>query len=354
MATLFKSHDRKKFQIFAYSYGPDTKDTMRDALINGVDYFRNVTGTTDQEIVKLARHDEIDIAIDLKGYTQHTRSAIFAYRLAPIQINYLGYPGTLGANFIDYIIADDVVIPPEQRQYYSENVIYLPHSYQVNDNTRKISARPLSRAAFGLPEQAFVFCCFNNNYKISPQEFDIWMRLLDRVKGSVLWLLQSNKWAKMNLCKEADKRGINPERLIFANRVNQDEHLARQRLADLFLDTFNVNAHTTASDALWAGLPVVTKQGQGFAARVAASLLTSVGLPELITNTDEEYEALIFDLATDNTQLKIIKDKLAQNRHTHPLFNTELFARHIEDGYQQVYQLYSESKKPQTIKVIAN
>jgi len=353
MATLFKSHDRKKFQIFAYSYGPDKKDTMRDALISGVDFFRNVTGKADQEIVNLARQDEIDIAIDLKGYTQHTRTGLFAYRLAPIQINYLGYPGTLGADFIDYIIADDVVIPPEQREYYSEEIIYLPHSYQVNDHTRPISARMLSRTGFGLPEQAFVFCCFNHNYKISPQEFDIWMRLLDRIKGSVLWLLRSNKWAEMNLRKEAEKHGINPERLIFANQVNQNEHLARQRLADLFIDTFNVNAHTTASDALWAGLPVVTKQGQGFAARVAASLLTAIGLPELITRTDEEYEALIFDLATNNTQLKAIKDKLAKNRHTYPLFNTELFARHIEDAYTQAYQLYFEAKKPQLICVKA-
>jgi protein O-GlcNAc transferase len=353
MATLFKYHDRNKFQIFAYSYGPDKKDTMRDALVNGVDFFRNVTGKADQEIVDLTRQDKIDIAIDLKGYTQQTRTSLFAYRLAPIQMNYLGYPGTLGAGFIDYIIADDVVISPEQRQYYSEEIIYLPHSYQVNDHTREISARTLSRTEFGLPEQGFVFCCFNNKYKISPQEFDIWMRLLDNIKGSVLWLLRSNKWAERNLRKEAKKRGINPERLIFADKLSQDEHLARQRLADLFIDTFNYNAHTTASDALWAGLPVVTKQGQGFAARVAASLLTAVGLPELITQTEEEYEALIIDLATDNTQLKTIKNKLAKNRYTHPLFNTELFARHLEEGYTQAYQLYFEAKKPQMIRVKA-
>jgi len=353
MAKLFKVHDKTNFEIFVYSYGTSRQDLIRDALMNDVDCFRDVKDQSDNEIVALARQDGIAIAIDLKGYTQGTRTGIFAFRLAPIQINYLGYPGTLGATFIDYIIADEVVIPPEQRQYYSEKIIYLPHSYQVNDNTREISPKTRSRAEYGLPEEAFVFCCFNNNYKISPQEFDIWMRLLDRVKGSVLWLLRSNNWAVMNLRKESEKRGINPERLIFADKMSQDEHLSRHKLADLFLDTFNVNAHTTASDALWAGLPVVTKQGQGFAARVAASLLTAVGLPELITKTEEDYEALIFDLATDNIQLKAIKDKLAKNRHTQPLFNTELFVRHLEDGYQQAYQRYFEAKKPKMIRVMA-
>ncbi len=351
MAKLFKVHDKNNFEIFVYSYGLNNKDLIYDALVNNVNYLKDVRDKSDSEIFELVRYDKIDIAIDLKGYTENTRTSIFSFRLAPIQINYLGYPGTLGTDFIDYIIADDVVIAPEQRAYYSEEIIYLPHSYQVNDNTRPISEISISRAGAGLPEQAFVFCCFNNNYKISPQEFDIWMRLLKRVKGSVLWLLRSNTWAEINLHNEAEKRGITPERLIFADKMPPSDHLARHRLADLFLDTFNVNAHTTASDALWAGLPIVTKQGQGFAARVAASLLTAIGLPELITKTEEDYEALIFDLATNRIQLKVIKDKLAKNLHTYPLFNTELFARHLEDAYHQAYQIYFEGKKPQMIRV---
>jgi len=351
MAKLFKVHNRKKFEIFAYSYGPDKNDSMRHLLANDVDYFRDIKEKSNKEITEVARQDHIDIAIDLKGYTQHTRTGVFAHRLAPIQMNYLGYPGTLGADYFDYIIADTVVIPEKQRQNYTENIIYLPHSYQVNDDTRAISERPMSRLEFGLPQKAFVFCCFNNNYKISPQEFDIWMRLLNKVDGSVLWLLRSNKWTEINLRKEAKKRGINSERLIFANKLSQSEHLARQRLANLFLDTFNVNAHTTASDALWAGLPVVTKQGHGFAARVAASLLTAVGLPELITDTEEDYEALALDLATHKLKLNALKQKLIKNRQTYPLFNTELFARHLENAYEQAYELYFENTPPKMITV---
>jgi protein O-GlcNAc transferase len=351
MAGLFEKHDRNKFEIFAYSYGPEKNDSMRQRLIAAFDAFDDVREMTDVNIALLARQDKIDIAIHRNGYTAKSRSGIFAYRAAPIQVNFLGYPGTLGADFADYIIADMVVIPARQQPSYTENIILLPHSYQPNDNTRVISELSMTRIEMGLPEQGFVFCCFNNNYKISPAEFDIWMRLLGKVEGSVLWLLKSNKWAEDNLQREAEKRGISSGRLIFAEKKPQAEHLARHRLADLFMDTFNYNAHTTASDALWSGLPVVTKLGQGFAARVAGSLLTAIGMPELITDTEQEYEALILDLAINPERLALIKKKLAANRLSKPLFNTELFTKHLEDGYQRAYQQYFDGKEPEAIYV---
>jgi protein O-GlcNAc transferase len=354
MGKVFEAHDPEKFEIYAYSFGPDKNDELRQRLIKAVDVFDDVTNVSDEDAALLARQDKIDIAVDLKGYTQNARPGIFAYRAAPLQISYLGYPGTMGADFIDYIIADNVVITEHHEEHYTENVIYLPNSYQANDNTRRISERLVTRSEVGLPEQGFVFCCFNNNYKITPSEFDIWMRVLGMVEGSVLWLLKSNKWAEINLQLEAESRGIPRNRLIFAVKLPQDEHLARQQLADLFLDTFNYNAHTTASDALWSGLPVVTKIGKGFAARVAGSLLTAIGLPELVTETEQEYEALILDLATDPERLASLKDKLAANRFSKPLFDTELFTKHLEDSYQQVYHRYFENLKFDTINVCDN
>ena len=351
MAKIFEAHDSEKFETYAYSFGPDKNDAMRQRLIKAVDVFDDVTKMSCKDAALLARQDKIDIAVDLKGYTKDSRPGIFAYGAAPLQISYLGYPGTMGADFIDYIIADNVVITEPHEKYYTENIIYLPNSYQVNDNTRMISERSVTKSEMGLPEHRFIFCCFNNNYKISPDEFDIWMRILGMVDGSVLWLLKSNKWAETNLQLEADSRGISRDRLIFADRLPQDEHLARHRLPDLFLDTFNVNAHTTTSDALWAGLPVVTKLGKGFAARVAGSLLTAIGLPELITETEQEYEALILDLATNPERLASLKEKLAVNRLSKPLFDTELFTKHLEDGYQQAYQRYFEGLEPDTITV---
>ena len=351
MAKVFEAHDPEKFELYAYSFGPDKNDEMRQRLIKAVHVFDDVKMMNDKDIALLAQQDKIDIAVDLKGFTKGSRTGIFAYRAAPIQINYLGYPGTMGANFIDYIIADKVVIPEKHEPSYNENIIHLPYSYQVNDNTRVISECSMTRIEMGLPEQGFVFCCFNQNYKISPTEFDIWMRLLREVEGSVLWLLKSNKWSEDNLRLEAEKRGISSERLIFAEKKPQAEHLARQRLADLFIDTFNVNAHTTTSDALWAGLPVVTKLGKGFAARVAGSLLSAIDMSELITETEQEYESLILDLATNPERLGAIKLKLAANRLSKPLFNTELFTKHLEDGYQRAYQQYFDGKKPEAIYV---
>lgn len=351
MAGLLREHNKEEFELFAYSYGCSKSGNWRKKAEDDIDFFYDVTDCSDRAIVDLARSHGLDIAIDLKGYTQHSRSGIFQFRVAPIQMNFLGYPGTMGADFIDYIIADPIVIPDDQREFYSEQVIYLPHSYQPNDDTREIADTQTTRSDFGLPEDAFVLCCFNNNYKISPREFGIWMRLLDQIDGSVLWLLKSNKWAEQNLRKETELRGVAPERLVFAERSPHTDHLARHRHADLFVDTFNCNAHTTASDALWGGLPVVTKQGKQFAARVAASLLKAVGLPELITETEEDYERLIIELARQPKRLSAIKAKLAKNRSSEPLFDTKRYTRNFERGLKAAYDLYFEGKQPADIWV---
>ncbi|MET0375049.1 MAG: hypothetical protein ABW128_12445, partial [Rhizorhabdus sp.] len=351
MARLFELHDRDRFAVHAYSYGPDQDDAMRRRLRGAVEEFRDIRHLGDRDVAELARRDAIDIAIDLKGYTNGTRSGIFAFRPAPVQISYLGYAGTMGADFIDYIVADPVVIPPRLRDAYSEKIISLPHSYMANDDRRPIADRPVTRADMGLPEHAFVFACFNNSYKISAELFDIWMRLLGKVEGSVLWLLRANRWTQANLAREAARRGIDPARLVFADKLAQAEHLARQHLADLFLDTFAFNAHTTASDALWGGLPVVTKLGESFSARVAGSLLSGVGLPELITHSAQDYERLAFELTTDRDRLAGIRAKLAAQRLTAPLFDSARFTRHIEQGYIEAYRRHVEGHPPDHIDI---
>ena len=351
MAGLLESHDRERFEVYAFSYGPDRDDAMRRRIVAAVDHFIDIREMSTQEAVDLSRKHGIDIALHRNGHTKGSRTELFQHRLAPVQVSYLGYPGTLGADFIDYLVADPVVIPEKERQHYCEKIIYLPDTYQPNDNTRHIAETSTTRADFNLPEDAFVFCCFNHNYKISPREFDIWMRVLGNVEGSVLWLLNSNVWAVMNLKKEAERRGIDPSRLIFAEKIPHAEHLARHKHADLFVDTFNYNAHTTASDALWAGLPVVTKQGRQFAARVAASLLTAVGLPELITESEEDYERLILNLAQDRQQLSAIKATLEENRRTEPLFDTQRYTRNLETGFLQAYDAYHENNEMSEIRV---
>ena len=353
MAELFESHDVSRFEFYAFSFGPDRQDTMRTRLRAPFHRFIDVLHRSDREVAVMSRELGIDIAVDLKGYTQDGRTGIFAHRCAPVQVNYLGYPGTMGAPYIDYIIADKTIIPPESQQYYSEQVVYMPHSYQVNDSKRKISERVFSKQELGLPEAGFVFCCFNNNYKILPETFDGWMRLLKAVDGSVLWLLADNPTAVSNLRKEARARGVDPDRLVFAPRMPLDEHLARHRLADLFVDTFPCNAHTTASDALWAGLPVLTRMGQSFASRVAGSLLNAMDLPELITESQEHYEQRALELALNPDLLKQIKEKLARNRLTSPLFNAKLFARHLEAAYAQMYRRYLDGQEPDVIDVQA-
>ena len=344
LAGVLRHHDHSKFEIHAFSYGHDKSGEWRQGALKNVEYFHDVVNYSDDQIVKLSRLHKIDIAIDLKGYTAHTRSGLFQYRLAPIQINYLGYPGSMGADFIDYLIADPFVIPDTQRQFYGEKIIYLPNCYQPTDDMREIAQIVTKREDFGLPKKGFVFCCFNNNYKISTGEFDIWMRLLAKVEGSVLWLFESNKWAKENLQKEAQKRGVEKHRLVFAKRLSQSEHLARQIHADLFVDTFNYNAHTTASDALWVGLPVLTKAGEQFAARVAASILHAIGMPELVAKTEADYEQLALQLATVPTNHKAIRNKLIKNIKSKPLFDTERYTRNLESGLKMVYNNYFKNK----------
>jgi predicted O-linked N-acetylglucosamine transferase (SPINDLY family) len=323
-----------------FSFGPDIKDEMRGRVSLAMDRFFDVRSMSNTGIAQMSRELGVDIAIDLKGFTNGSRAGIFAERAAPVQVSYLGYPGTMGANFIDYLIADNTLIPEASRQHYSEKIVYLPNSYQVNDSKRLISSRPFTRTEEGLPERGFVYCCFNSNYKITPRVFDIWMRILGRVEGSVIWLIEDNEWAGKNLRKEAARRGISPERLVFARHLPLAEHLARHSLADLFLDTYPCNAHTTASDALWAGLPVLTRAGETFASRVAASLLGAIDLPELITTTEAAYEALAIEFALNPERQQAIRKRLRQNRLTSPLFDISSFMKHIEAAYEAMYERY--------------
>ena len=335
---LFELHDRSRFEIIAFSLGTPSEDIERRRISAAVDQFIDVRDKSDQEIVALSRSLGIDIAVDLKGYTNQNRMGIFARGAAPLQVSYLGYPGTVGAPYMDYIIADATVIPPEMSSHYSEKVVRLPYSYQVNDRKRKISDKGFSRSELGLPEQGFVFACFNSSYKFCPDSFTIWMRLLQQVPGSVLWLFEDNPGATKNLQHAAAARDIDPQRLVFAPRMDTPLHLARHRQADLFLDTFNYNAHTTASDALWAGLPVITKLGNTFSSRVAASLLKAVGLDALITTSNDAYAAWALKLASDPTLLASHKRTLDTNRLTCPLFDSSLFTHHLEAAYQAMHE----------------
>ncbi len=340
MGGLFEAHDPTLYEIHAFSYGPSSSDAQRNRLRANVTQFHDISGMTNAAAIELAQQCKLDIAVDLKGYTGLTRTQMFAQRLAPLHISYLGYPGTMGTSAFDYIITDPTVTPEGHEQYFTEHLLRMPHSYQVNDNTREISSRRLTRADFNLPEQGFVFCCFNNSYKITPAEFDIWMQLLAEIDGSVLWLLSNGDTSENNLRSEARKRGVDPARLIFAQRAPLDEHLARHRLADLFLDTFNYNAHTTCSDALWAGLPVLTLCGEQFAARVSASLLTAFGTPEMITTSQADYYQKAIQLSQSPENLQEIRDKMSALRDTSPLFDTEKFARDLERAYDTIFARY--------------
>jgi len=332
LAGLLRAHDHDRFEIHAFSYGIDRDDKMRRLVVQHSDHFRDMRRASDREFIEQARGAGLDLAIDLKGYTIDHRCQIFAERVAPVQVSYLGFPGSLGAPCFDYIVADAHVIPPDAREHYSEAVLFMPGSYQANDNARAIGPAT-SRYACGLPEGALVFACFNACSKISPDVFAIWMRLLHRLPDSVLWLFRSNLLAEKALRAAAAAQGVDPARLHFADRLPPADHLARIGLADLFLDTFAVNAHTTASDALWAGLPVLTMAGKSFAARVAASLLHAAGLPELVTTSHAAYEALAFDLARDPARLGALRARLIANRDTCALFDTVRFTRALEAGY---------------------
>ncbi|MDE2229102.1 MAG: tetratricopeptide repeat protein [Alphaproteobacteria bacterium] len=351
-AELFELHDRKRFEVIGVSFGPDDNSEIRARIVKAFDEFHDIHSASDRDGAKLLNDLHVDIALDMTGYTQVGRPGILAHRPAPIQVSYLGYPATTGADFIDYIIADTTILPPEQHAYYTEKIVYLPGSYLVNDRKRAITARAPTRPAAGLPEQAFVFCCFNNNWKIAPEIFDVWMRLLRQVEGSVLWLLRDNESAERNLRKAAQRRGIDPSRLVFAGRLPIDEHLARNRLMDLSLDTLPYNAHMTAVDALWVGVPVVTCKGKTFAGRVAAGLLQAVGVPELITSNLEEYETLALKLARDPALLAEIKVKLVRNRDACTLFDTERYARQIEAAYTTMWEMWQRGEAPQMFSVV--
>jgi protein O-GlcNAc transferase len=352
-AGLFENHDKSRFEIVAYNYGLGQRDRMTERLEAAFDRFVDVRGRSDIQIAELSREHGIDIAVDLKGFTLHQRAGIFAQRAAPVQVAYLGYPGTMAAPCIDYLVADRTLIPRESLGHYTEKIVYLPGSYQVNDRSRPIAEWQPSRADVGLPAAGFVFCSFNNVYKLMPEMFGCWMRILQRVSGSVLWLLEENPTAGNNLRKAAQAAGVDPARLIFSPRLPGPSHLARHRLAGLFLDTFPCNAHTTASDALWAGLPVLTLAGESFPARVAASLLNAVGLPELVTTSLAQYESLAVELAENPQRSAALRHTLEIQRLTSSLFDTPAFTRHLENGYLQMYDRYQAGAAPDHIYVEA-
>jgi predicted O-linked N-acetylglucosamine transferase (SPINDLY family) len=351
LAGVIDGHDRTRFEVIGLSFGPERRDATRERLERAFDRFVDVSRQADREVAQVSRDLEIDIALDLKGFTRHARPGIFAHRAAPIQVNYLGFPGTMGADFMDYLIADRLIITDEDRRHYSEKIAYLPNSYQANDRQRAVAADAGTRASHGLPPEDFVFCCFNSPYKINPPVFDQWMRILRRVEGSVLWLLADNHAVADNLRREAERRGISGARLVMAAPLALPEHLARHRAADLFLDTHPCGAHTTASDALWAGLPLLTRRGDSFASRVAASLLHAIGLPELVTSTTQDYEDTAVALATDSARLAGIRERLDFNRLRTPLFDTERYTRDLERVYQAMYDRYQGGLGPADLDV---
>jgi predicted O-linked N-acetylglucosamine transferase (SPINDLY family)/glycosyltransferase involved in cell wall biosynthesis len=348
-AELFELHDRGRFEVLAYSYGPDDGSPIRARLRRGFDRFVDLGSRSHAEAAAAIRADGVDILVDLKGYTMHARPEIMALRPAPVQVNFLGYPGTMGAEFIDYIVGDRFVTPAGEAGHFSESLAILPDCYQVNDRRRQVAETP-PRRKLGLPDGAFVFCCFNQTYKILPEFFAAWMRMLQGVPGSVLWLLEWNPFVAQNLRREATARGVDPARLIFAPSLPLAEHLGRLPAADLFLDTLPVNAHTTASDALWAGLPLLTCTGETFVSRVAESLLTAVGLPELVTRGVADYEALGLRLARAPEELLALRNKLSVNRKTAPLFDTPRFVRNLETAYEAMWRIHAAGGAPRLIE----
>jgi predicted O-linked N-acetylglucosamine transferase (SPINDLY family) len=350
LAGVFERHDRRRFDTFAISLRPEEPSALGQRVKAAFSRFIDVSERSDRDAAELLRALEIDIAVDLTGFTDGLRPQILARRPAPIQVNYLGFPGTMGASYMDYILADAFVIPPAQAQYFSECVVYLPECFQANDDQRAISGGA-TRAGAALPEGAFVFCCFNNSHKLNPVMFDIWMRLLDRVPGSVLWLLSAGEAVGRNLRAEAAKRGVDPGRLVFAPRLPYAEHLGRLELADLFLDTLPFNAGATASDALWAGLPVLTCAGEAFAARMAGSILRAVGLPELITHGLADYEARALELAQQPRTLRTLRQTLSDNRRGAPVFDTDRRRRSLESAYVEMWQRHERGQERESFAV---
>jgi len=346
-AELFECHDRTRLETHAFAVGADDGSAIRKRLVAAFDHFHDVAGKPDREIASVIERAGIEVLVNLNGYFGIERTGVFAQRPAPIQVNFLGFPGTMGAPYMDYIVADRIVLPEASRMNYSEKVVYLPHCYQPNDRKRPAGNREATRAEYGLPHGAFVFACFNNTHKLNPEIFDVWMRVFRQVPSSVFWLLQPNASVAANLRREAEARGVAPDRLVFTPMVKLDAHMSRLRLADLFLDTLPHNAHTTASDALWSGVPVLTCIGETFAGRVAASLLTAIGLPELITRSLPEYEALALALARDERALATFRTRLADNRATAPLFDTPRFTRNLEAAYTIMTERHRQGLTPE-------
>ncbi|MCG2626904.1 tetratricopeptide repeat protein [Bradyrhizobium sp. WYCCWR 13023] len=350
MVGVIEEHDRERFEVSAISYGPDDRSELRDRLKAAFERFEDVSHLPDEDVVKLIRQLDIEVLVDLGGFTAGARPRILAHRAAPIQVNYLGYPGTMGAPYMDYVMADPIIVPEAEQKHYSEKVIYLPDSYQATDARRSLANVP-ARSEVGLADDAFVYCAFNRTSKITPVLFDVWMRLLAKTAGSVLWLLDGDPIAKENLKREAVARGIAAERIVFASHAPADAHLARHQLADLYLDTLPYNAHTAASDALWAGLPVVTCLGTAFAGRVAASILNAVGLPELVTQSLDDYESLALRIAHDPELRAALKGKLASQRTTWPLFDTARMTRHIEKAFNEMWRRHCAGEAPASFAV---
>jgi len=352
MAGVFEQHDRARFETIAISFGTSAQTPMRRRLEAAFERFIDVSRFSDADIARLLRDIEADIAVDLMGYTGECRTGIFAQRPAPLQVNYLGFAGTMGAPYIDYIVADPTIIPTEHQRHYAERVAYLPHCYLPSDRTRAISPSVPSRAEAGLPESGFVFASFNNSYKFNPAMFDIWMRLLLRAGRSILWLPENNAATRRNLPREAEARGVAGSRLISAPPIpDAAAHLARLSLADLFLDTHPYNAHSTAIDALWAGVPVLTLLGNSFAGRVAASALKAVGLSELIMENPADYEAMALRLAGDPAALSEIRAKLARQRLSAPLFDTARFTRDLESVFISMWERHQRGEPPASFAV---
>ncbi len=351
---LFEAHDKASFELFAYSTGPKDYSKLRQRIDKCFDHFVDIKSYSTEEAVRKIEEDRIDILIDLSGYTANSRPDVIAAKAAPLQVNFLGYPGTTGSSVVDYIIADPFIIPKDKQVHFSEHVVYMPDCYQINDRKRVTEENFLSRSECGLPGDGFVFCCFNSNYKITPQLFDIWARVLKTISGSILWLLESNTNAKLNLQREMKSRGIDKERLVFAPLVTPAENLARHKYADLFLDTYPVNAHTTASDALWAGCPLVTCAGDTFISRVAGSILNAVGLPELVTTSLEGYEKLVLNLARNPDKLQKIRQKLKVNSLSYPLFDSERFTRYFEAALLTMWGKYVSGEPAKTFSVKAS
>ena len=351
MSGFFREYDREGFEYFVYSYGVYKTGSLRQGVEKNVDVFRDVSGLTDPELVAIARDDDLDIAIDLKGFTNTGRLEPFERGIAPIQVSFLGYPGTLGRKTFDYMVADSHTIPAHLESSYDEKIMRMPYSYQPNDNQRALNFMQDHRSDHGLPESGFVFCCFNNSYKISAQEFDVWMRILREVDDSVLWLLEANEMVKQNLRVSAAAQGIDPDRLVFAARTSQEEHLSRHQHADLFLDTFRVNAHTTTSDALWAGVPVLTMQGEQFAARVASSLLSAVNLDELVVTDADAYAQLAIKIAGDAQYQKRLRAKLTDQKASLPLFDTKSYGRAFGLLIKKAFNLKEQGKELTNVSV---